>query len=391
MFPLALLCVLLALASGDPTAAGQQKPSTPPPAPSAGLETYAKRGDAARAAGRLDEAAAIYGEAVRSHPRWTEGHWYLGTISYELGHFGVCRSELQQVVKVQTQNGAAWGFKGLCEFQLKSYPAALADLVRAKRLGVGDDADFNAVVGYHRAILLTQDGQFERALEEYSNFVRGGNTTATIAEGLGTALLRIPSLPSALSASDRDMVRLAGQAAIYGMGRMKDEAERAFTQLVTTYGDKPNVHYVHGLYMIHDRPDQGLAEFKLELKQSPNHVAARVQIAQELLRRGDLEGATPFAKEAAQLAPRNFVARRVLGQVKLQSGDVPGAIVDLETAVKLEPASPSAHFHLARAYQRASRAADAKRERETFSKLEKLQQVQRGGANAVGADEDPQN
>ena len=386
MSPVTFL-LLLAITTGASVAADQQKAPQATPARPADLDTFTKRGDAARAAGRLEEAAAIYTEALRSHARWTEGHWYLGTISYELGKFGICRSELEQVVKVQAANGAAWGFKGLCEFQLKAYPAALSDLLHAKRLGVGDDADFVAVVGYHRAILLTADSQFEQALVEFSNFVRGGNTGATIAEGLGTALLRIPSLPTALSPADRDMVRMAGQAAIFGMGRMKDEAEQAFTQLVARYPDRPNVHYVYGLYLIRDRPDQGLDEFKLELGRSPNHVPSRVQIAQELLRRGDLEGATPFATQAVQLGPRNFVARRVLGQVKLQAGDVPGAVAELETAAKLEPDSPSVHFNLAKAYQRAGRAADAKREREAFTRLEKVQQVQRGGANAVGEEE----
>jgi Flp pilus assembly protein TadD len=82
------------------------------------------------------------------------------------------------------------------------------------------------------------------------------------------------------------------------------------------------------------------------------------------------------------------MGRRVLGQVKLQAGEVAGAIADLEAAAKLEPSSPSVRFHLARAYRRAGRTADAERERTEFRRLEKLQRVQRGGANAVG--EEPQ-
>ena len=43
-------------------------------------------------------------------------------------------------------------------------------------------------------------------------------------------------------------------------------------------------------------------------------------------------------------------------------------------------------FHLARAYRRAGRTADAQRESTEFQRLERLQQIQRGGANAVGGD-----
>ena len=66
--------------------------------------------------------------------------------------------------------------------------------------------------------------------------------------------------------------------------------------------------------------------------------------------------------------------------MKLQKGDAAGAIVELEAARTLEPSSPSVRFQLARAYQRAGRAADATRERAEFKRLEAQQQVQRGAA-----------
>ena len=54
---------------------------------------------------------------------------------------------------------------------------------------------------------------------------------------------------------------------------------------------------------------------------------------------------------------------------------------ELKTAVRLEPDSPSVHYTLARAYQRAGRTAEAERERATFSRLERLQQEQRGAVD----------
>jgi tetratricopeptide (TPR) repeat protein len=356
--------------------------------PATDLDTFKKRADAAREANHLEDAAAVYREAVRLHPRWTEGHWYLGTISYELGKPAVCRSELQQVVLAQPKNGAAWAFKGLCGFQLGAYATALDDLTRAQKLGLGDDAEFPAVVGYHRAMLLTRAGKFEPAVEEIRSFVRGGNTGPLIVEALGTALLRLAKVSSELTPQEREMAQLAGQGAILAFRRMTDEAEKAYAQLVGKYPDAPNVHYAYGAYLIHERPDQALEQFKLELQRSPRHALARVQMAQELIRRGDFEGAAPYAAEAARLVPRNFLARKVLGQVKLQAGDVAGAIAELETARTLEPSSPSVRFQLARAYQRAGRPKEATRERAEFTRLEAIQQKQRGAVN--GADgEDP--
>ena len=105
-------------------------------------------------------------------------------------------------------------------------------------------------------------------------------------------------------------------------------------------------------------------------------------IALELVKRNDFAGAAPYALDAATLEPRNFLTRKVAGQVKLQTGDAKGAIVELEAARTLEPTSPSVRYQLARAYQRAGRAEDAKRERAEFSRLEAIQQKKRGGAAA---------
>ena len=366
-----------------------QSASTPPQSDATPAETLKRNADAARRAGRVEEAIELYGQALRLEPTWAEGHWDLGTIYYDSDRYALCRDSFGHVLEYQPEHGAALAFKGLCEFHLNVYADALTDLSRAHELGIGDDPEFAAVVGYHRAILLTRAGQYERALDEIESFIRGGNTGPEIVSALGLALLRIPKLPSEMTPETRTMVDLAGQAPILAHGRMADAAARADPQLVAQYPDVPNVHYVYGAYLLRDRPDEAVEQFKLELKRSPNHVLARVQIAQELINRGELEAAAPYAREAAQLDRNNFVALKVLGQIALQSGDIPQAITELEAARTLQPRSPSVRFHLARAYQRAGRNADADRERQEFKRLEKLRQAQRGGVNAISEETPP--
>lgn len=364
-----------------------------PPAPASGeasppvaFDTLRRQATEARTAGRVQQAVELYKQAVARQPSWTEGHWYLGTIYYDADRHDDCRDAFARVTEQQPDNGAAWAFRGLCEFRLRQYAIALDHLSRAERAGVGDDAAFVAVVGYHRAILLARLEQFERAFDLDASLVRGGNTTPAMLDAVGIAALRLPLLPDEVPPEKRELVRLAGAASVFRIGMMKAEAEQAFAQLVSRYPDTPNVHYIYGSYLAFDHPDDALEQFRIELTHSPRHVLARVQIAQELIKRGDFAAATPYAREAAGLDPRNFMGRRVLGQVKLQAGDVAGAISELEAAARLEPSSPSVRFHLARAYRRAGRTADAERERVEFSRLEKLQQVQRGGANAAGGD-----
>jgi tetratricopeptide (TPR) repeat protein len=376
----AAACVLLVLVSAGAPAAPQSPRTTSRDASSdVSFEAIRSRAEEARTAGRLDEAIELYGRGIRMRPGWIEGHWYLGTAYYEVEKYPQCRNAFREVVRLQKENGAAWAFKGLCEFQLKNYRIALNDLNKAHGLTV-KDPKLILVSRYHRAILLTRFEQYERALQAYSAFSREGNADATVIEGMGIAVLRMPLLPADLPPERRDIVLLAGRASILA-GTSGVEAEQAFEELVRRYGDTPNVHYLYGVYLLRDRPEQAIAQFHEELRISPNHASAMVQIAQELLKQRDLEAATRWANQAVHIAPRNFVARRVLGQIKLEANDLAGAITELETAVKLEPDSPSVHYTLARAYQRAGRSADAERERAEFTRLERLQQEQRGAVD----------
>ena len=347
------------------------------------FETIRRRADEARTAGRLDEAIDLYNRAVRLRPAWAEGHWYLGTIFYEREQLTACRDAFGTVVRLQPKNADAHAFKGLCEFRLKSYAPALADLNRAATVGI-KDPQLKPVAQFHRAMLLTRAGEHERALQIYADLARAGNANPMLVDAMGIAVLRLSLLPDEVSAEIHDAVTLAGRATLLAAGTDTNAADRAFEELVGRYSKTANVHYIYGLYLLRSRPQQALDQFNEELRISPNHAGAMIQIAQESMKAGDLDTAARWATQAVQAAPRNFVGRRVLGQIKLERNDIAGAISELEAAVKLEPDSPSVHYTLARAYQRAGRTAEANRERATFSRLEKLQQEQRGAATAGG-------
>jgi tetratricopeptide (TPR) repeat protein len=385
-----LACLLITM---RPAAAvhGQTSPGPPRSGEASSpvaFDVLRRQADEARAAGRVDEAVALYKRAVALQPSWTEGYWYLGTISYDRDRHAECRDAFTRVVQRQSENGAAWAFRGLCEFRLKQYRAALDHLNRARQAGVGDDPAFDAIVAYHRAILFARFGQFERAFDVDVNLVRGGNTMPAMLDAIGIAMLRLPLLPEEVPPEQRDLVRLTGRAGAYGIERMAEEARKAYEELLTRYPDTPGVHFVYGNFLFaQERPDAALEQFRMEIARSPNHVPARLQLALELVKRGDLDAAKPYVTQAVRLAPGNFVARRVLGQIKLQAGDAAGAIAELEAARSLEPSSPSVRFHLARAYQRAGRTVDAKRERGEFTRLEAIQQKQRGAASGAAGEE----
>lgn len=384
------------LASATLIAAAQSgtapKPAAPTPKPAARanapanpeFDRLAKAAAAARDAGRIDESIALYQKALKLRPSWAEGYWSLGTAFYELDKYAEAKDAFARVVRLQPTSGPAFGFKGLCEVQLKDYETAVDDLMHATDLGIAEPKDLIAAVTYNTAIAQTRIERYEFALTTLQKFVAEANDSPRVIEAFGMALLRIPMVPSELPADRRELVMLAGRAAYYQAARKPTAAKSAFELLVQRYPDTPNVHYGYAVYLLGDDADRGIEEFKQELKLSPNHVPAILQIAFEYLKRSDWESARPWAQKAVDLDAGDFAARRALGQVLLETGDTAGSIAQFETGVKLAPDSPSLRFMLARAYQKAGRQEDAERERAEFLRLDKLVRSRKQGTQAIG-------
>lgn len=395
---LATAGVVLAVAADVQAQAVTAAPGSRRPAPSARtaetrdrFEQLSKQAAAAREAGRLDEAIHLYQQALARRPRWAEGHWYVGTLHYELDRFAEARDALRTAILMQEQeaggkpvsNGPAYALKGLCEFRLKAYETALEDLLRARTLGI-DNAELMSAVRYHTAIIMTRLEQYELALVNLQPFSHQGNEAPTVIEAFGLATLRMPLLPAELPGERREMVLLAGRASFYQSARQSVPARAAFEELVRRYPDSPNVQYAYGVFLLGEDPDKGLEAFRKELELSPSHVPSMYQIAFEYIKRSDWQAARPWAEKAVALAPGDFVGRRALGQVLLELGDVDASVEHLERGVALAPDSPSLRFTLARAYQRAGRADAAAREREEFRRLQQLNRTQQFGEQAVG-------
>jgi tetratricopeptide (TPR) repeat protein len=378
--------------SSKPAAPSPAKPVTPvkPVTPAAKapvnpqFDRAVRDAAAARDAGQIEESIGLYQKAVAIRPSWIEGYWHLGTAFYELDRYQEAKDAFARVVRTQPKHAAAFGFKGLCEFQLKNYEVALGDMLRADELGVEGPKDLIAALTYHRAITLTRLEQYEFALSALQGFARESNDSPRVIEAFGMALLRIPMIPAELPPQRREMVMLAGRGAYYHAARMPSAAAPAFDLLVQRYPDAPTVHYARGVFLLGQDPDKAIEEFQQELKISPDHVPSILQIAFEYLNRSDWEAARPWAQRVVDINPRDFAARRAMGQVLLETGDTAGSIQQFETGVRLAPDSPSMHFMLARAYQKAGRQADAQRERAEFLRLERLVRGRKHGDQSIG-------
>jgi tetratricopeptide (TPR) repeat protein len=355
--------------------------------PGAGrFDVLAQQAGAAREGSHLDDAVRLYRQALTLRPSWEEGLWYLGTLQFDLGQMSEARESFQKLVNLKPEGGAGWAYLGLCEFRLKDYGPALDHLQRGHDLGLGGNESLSHNVKYFSSILLARLGEFEWALRDLTlTFAAFGNDSPSIIEALGVATLRMALLPEEVPEVKRALVAEAGRAAFYQGARRLVEARRAFDELLRRYPEEPSLHYAYGVFLLSEEPDRALEEFRRELRVSPGHVFARLQLAFEYLKRGDHEAALPFAEEAVKLDPRSFAGRNALGRALLEKGDLARGTAELEAGAKLAPDSAEMQFALARAYSRSGRKEEAEKARAEFVRLQRLASSQTQAAIPAAA------
>jgi predicted Zn-dependent protease len=196
-------------------------------------------------------------------------------------------------------------------------------------------------------------------------------------DAIGLMLLRSPALPSEVPEPRRELVRSAGRAGYLHLALRAEEAGKAYAELVAAYPAEPWVHYARGVFLLRSDSEAALVELRREIEVTPDNVMAQLEIAFELIVRGEYAEARAFADRAAAVAPGLFAARHAKGRVLVELGELAPGIVELEAAARLAPESPEVHFALARAYTKAGRAEDAARERDTFARLDREQRERR--------------
>jgi tetratricopeptide (TPR) repeat protein len=387
------LAALMALAAIPALARAQAAVKAPPPppkaAPSPSFDELAKKAAEAKEAGRYDDAIAQYRRALKLKPSWLEGRFFLATLLYDNDRYEEARDEFRRLVQAEPKNGLVLALKGLCEFRLRNHERSLKELQAARDLGIASP-EIMSVASYHAAILLNRYEQYESAFEILRVFAQQDKDTQGVIEAFGLSVLRMPFLPAEAPPDRREMILMAGRAGFHqAKGRSSAYGRQAFEELVSRYPAAPNVHYAYGVYLLAEQPEAAIEEFKRELRSSPNHHHAMLQIAYELIKQGRYEEAKPYAEQGTALAPNLFAARNALGRALLETGEVERAIRELETGVKLAPDSPEMRFSLARAYAKAGRNEEAARERAALVKLERARRTARSGAQAVGGKEPP--
>ncbi len=327
------------------------------------FDSLSAKAAAARDANDLPRAINLYQQAVAAKPDWAEGWWFLGSLAYDSDQYPLGRDALTRFVKLQDKP-AGWSLLGLCEFETADYLLSLEHIQRALQASDGLPPEMLPALRFHEALLLTQAGLFDQALNKYIWFAQRGASNPTLISAIGLAALRTPILPKNIQTEKQDLYSAAGTATFRWMATDFQGAGAAFQSLLERFSTVPNVHYLYGSFLLSSQPDQAMSEFAQELRLNPNSPDALAMIALGFIQHDDLSGALPYARKSVANPSAPPLGHYVYGLIKTRQGDPKEGVDHLEQAAKLDPANLEYHMALAGAYSKLGRAEESRRERQ---------------------------
>lgn len=321
---------------------------------------------AARDANDVPAAIDLYQQALKLNPKWTDGWWFLGSLQYGAGAYREASDALSHYLGLTPDAPPALAMRGLCEFETGDFESSLKDIQKALALGAANQPRNEKILRYHEALLLTRTGRFEDALRSYTFFAHDEDSNPELLMALGLAGLRTPLFPKDLRADQADQQELyisAGKAALDFMKGNLDAASADFQHLFERVPPTPNAHYLYGYLLYATDPDQAVVQFKKELEVNPSNAVAEVMLAWIPLLQNDGSEALPYARKAVADDPALPSAQLVLGRALTETGDAEAGVEHLEKTVQWQPDNLEVHLALAKAYSKAGRKEDARRER----------------------------
>ena len=332
------------------------------------FEQLSQAAERARNENREDDAIRLYRKALSLRPEWQQGLWFLGVTLYEKEQYSAARDTFRRFMTLRPDTGPGWALLGLSEFQTREYPRALDHLQHAMASGLGNHNDLTQSVLYYMAVLLTRMERYDDSMDMLVKMISIDADPSLLVEPAGLAGLRLPLLPTEIPPDRKRLVDMAGQAIVAMSTQHYGEADAKFKEMEAAYPNEPGVHFVYGAYLMQLHPEDGIREMKRELEISPAHVLARVRLAEQYLAQQQPDQALQYAEQAAKLDPKRASAHMLLGEALVAKGELVAGTKELETSRDDDALSSRIHWDLMRAYLKAGRVEDAKREKEQIEK-----------------------
>lgn len=242
------------------------------------FDDVVRQAESARTADRIEDAIGLYREGIRQRPSWNEGWWWLGNLLYEQDRFQEAQEALTQFTAHAANPGPAWALLGLCEYETHDLDRATEHFQKWVKDGSPGSDYLIDVVDFHWALLLTQQGRFDQALDLLAGSAKRKGESPILVEAMGLASLRIPSLPENYPPALRDRIWLAGKAAFYASQGDSARAHEYLSRLLARYGQDPDVHYFQeNLFKARHRQPEASEEIRKAPQASSGRVTSKLQ------------------------------------------------------------------------------------------------------------------
>ena len=383
--------------------------------PNVRKQKYLDNGKSYAEAGKLDEAAIEYRNALSIDANYAEAHYRLASVYLKSERWPRAAQELTRTVELQPENYAA-------RVDLAQLLIASGDLPNAKEQvdwvlqARPNDAKSHAV----SADLLAAQGDFPGALQEAENaktlspsnsdsylklalMQLRNNQTEAAETNLKKAIELAPDaiaahlmlanfyqvrsrfaeaeqqLRDAVQARPTDPEPVAALARLYLAEAKRSDAENLLTQTKRNFdGDSVGYRMLGDFYIGTDDLDKAVAEYRTLYKDHPKDIQVKKNFTDLLIHTKQFEEAEKVNKEILKADSNDTDGLIYRAQLQLQRGDTNGAISTMQAAVKNDPSHALSHYHLSVAYRKSGNLDSAERElRETVRLRPDLVDAQR--------------
>jgi tetratricopeptide (TPR) repeat protein len=290
--------------------------------------------------GKRDEAQRTLERVTKHHPELLLDKWLRWRFGDDLGADEALLRRLESVYPFERQRFIATGTATLILLSIGETELAIEDFRRASALDPDD-------VRTHRQLGLA----FAKA-----------RLTLPAAEAIERVV--------AVETEDRGSWKQLGSS--YLVLQRWQSAIDAFEKAIELGGDDVGALLAQGYAFERlTNFDEALARYRLSSRLAPSSYQPQFRMGRAFLVQHDLGRAEKALKKASELdpsAPRPLV---FLGELYLKKTDFEKAIVSLEKAVVLDADYFEAYYHLAQAYRRAGRMAEARTAIETYERLKR--------------------
>jgi len=322
--------------------------------------------------GQNAEAEEIWGAIAKADPRDAEALAHLGLLEARQEHYVTAIDDYRRAAAINANLPGLQMNLGLALFKVGQFPNAIKAFTTEIKRRPGD-LRLTILLGmahFGMKDYLVAIPYLQRATERDPQNLTLRMTLAQscLWSKQYKCVVKVQQQIRALKAESAPIDILAGEA----LDQMEQTAA-ALAELraaVNANPKEPNVHFGLGyLLWTQGKWEEAANEFDLELQNDPQHLQARIYLADSWVERNDFAKALPELENLEARDKSNPLVHRDLGIIYANAGKSDDAVRELMLAMDADPGDAELHLQAATLYRSLGRADQANAETDTAKRL----------------------